>query len=107
MAICPVLIPILSEWLALSNQSFTEWKRLSTAVLQLFCFQLDSFSNQMWEKLSNGKVRVPAKLSNELAGMNRIGLLENYDVVYILKTMGNPYMGQGEIEVVSTHLIFS
>ena len=107
MANCPVLMPILSEWLALSNQSFTDWKRLPTAALQLFCFQLDSFSNQMWVKLSDGKVWVPAKLSNEPAVMHRNGLLENYDVVYILKTMGNPYMGQGEIEVVSTHLIFS
>ena len=59
----------------------------------------------MWVKLYDGKVWVPAKLSTDLARMYSNGNLENFDVVYILKTRGNPYIGHGEIEVINTHFI--
>ena len=65
MANCPLMKPILSEWLALSNQSFNDWKRVPTPVLQLFSVQFDTFTNQLWVKLLDGNVLFNSNFRNK------------------------------------------
>ena len=101
MATCPQIKPILAEWLAMSNQSLTDWKRLPTALLQVFDFHIDSFSNHFWVKISDGNFWVPARLNPEVAQLFMSDHISNFDVVYILRSKGNPNIGSGDIELVS------
>ena len=101
MLTCPLIKPIIAEWLALSKQSLSVWKRLPTAVVQLFDFNLDCLSNHFWVKVSDGIYWIPAVLNFEIANLYYNDHITNLDVVYLLRTSGHPYMGSGVLELVS------
>ena len=56
----PLAKPFLADWIATSRQTLTEWKGLPKAVAQLLDFKIDSFSNEIYVKISDGSYWIPA-----------------------------------------------
>ena len=95
--------PVLAEWLETSSETLSNWQRLPAPkpVVQLYDFNVDSFTKMVYARVSDGNLWVPAVLHRDLAVVYRRGHLREFDVVHLIRSSGHNYFGDGYLTLVS------
>ena len=90
----PHVKPFIGEWLATtSTQSLTDWKVLPKFSAQILDLELATFTNTYHLKVSDGCHWVYAFLDQEMGKLVKSGHFNQFDIVYLMKTEGNPLKG--------------